>query len=435
MDENLDNEPTAPAYEALLAANPNDTEIKEIQDAELPEKECIECKTTRMCLYTLLQDDEQKYLCEIDCVKLFQKASATEYTLIVRKVNISHVPDSIQQCVKCNELKMCKFRIRKKEDVAAFEYFCDEKCLDDFIGRNTEKYIVNRKRYMIEEISATSEPRKCLQCSESIICLYTFKLDEDSIYLCKDDCLNLLMSEQPDRFRVKRRMVRVRDLPRRDGGSATTVSDTDVETEPPVKIVARTESEAEAARQDRESSFIRRCSQCFSIICPGNKSRFLQWEVMDFCNEVCLGSYQGVIGAACAMCKKTVNVASLGKYCVRFGYEIRQFCRAVCLTEFKKGLKLCSFCQKDISSDPEGFLASVGGQFKDFCSQHCMKRYDEMCNPKKKIVTGICSVCNNVDEIRVEIIADGREQAFCSNPCFSAFKFVNNIFSGEWLYL
>lgn len=428
----MDNQPIAPTDEAQLAAVPNDNEIKEIQATELPEKECIECKTTRLCLYTLMQADEQTYLCEIGCVKLFQKASAKIYTLVVRKVNISHVPDSIQQCAKCTESKTCKFRIRKKDD-EAFEYFCDEKCLEEFIGRNTEKYIVNRKRYVIDEINETAEPQKCLQCSETIACRYMFKLDDDCIYLCKDDCLNLLISEQPDRFRVKRRMVRVRDLPRRGGGSATTVSEKDAEPEPPVKIVARTEAEAEAARQDREHSFIRRCSQCFSLIVP-DKSRFLQWEVMDFCNEICLGSYQGVIGATCTMCRKSVNVASLGKYCVRFGYEIRQFCRAMCLDEFKKGLKLCSFCQKDISKDAEGFLASVGGQFKDFCSQHCMKRYDEMCNPKKRLMTGICSVCNNVDEIRVEIIVDGREQAFCSNPCFSAFKFVNNIFSGECLH-
>jgi predicted amidophosphoribosyltransferase len=57
---------------------------------------------------------------------------------------------------------------------------------------------------------------------------------------------------------------------------------------------------------------------------------------------------------------------SLGKYCVRFGYDIKQFCCSTCLEEFKKGLKVCSYCQKDISSGVEGFLAPVGdkGQFK-----------------------------------------------------------------------
>lgn len=61
---------------------------------------------------------------------------------------------------------------------------------------------------------------------------------------------------------------------------------------------------------------------------------------------------------------------SMGKYSVRFGYETRQFCTSTCLEEFKKGLKACSYCQRDLNSDggdeSVGFLAPVGekGQFK-----------------------------------------------------------------------
>lgn len=79
-----------------------------------------------------------------------------------------------------------------------------------------------------------------------------------------------------------------------------------------------------------------------------------------------LGKYQQELGSHCANCKGNVQPASLGKYCVRFGYEVKQFCCSTCLEEFKKGLKVCSFCQKDISSGAEGFLAPVGdkGTFK-----------------------------------------------------------------------
>jgi zinc finger MYM-type protein 2/3/4 len=56
----------------------------------------------------------------------------------------------------------------------------------------------------------------------------------------------------------------------------------------------------------------------------------------------------------------------MGKYCVRFGYYARQFCSSKCLEEFKKGLKVCSYCQRDISEEAGGFLAPLGdkGQFK-----------------------------------------------------------------------
>ena len=81
----------------------------------------------------------------------------------------------------------------------------------------------------------------------------------------------------------------------------------------------------------------------------------------------------------CSSCKKDVQATSLGKYCVRFGSDIKQFCSNVCLEDYKKGLKVCSYCQKDISGG-EGFLAPIGdkGQFKDFCEQSCLQKYEHM---------------------------------------------------------
>jgi hypothetical protein len=37
-----------------------------------------------------------------------------------------------------------------------------------------------------------------------------------------------------------------------------------------------------------------------------------------------------------------VAAASMGKYCVRFGSDIKQFCSNPCLEDYKKGLKVCS---------------------------------------------------------------------------------------------
>ena len=85
----------------------------------------------------------------------------------------------------------------------------------------------------------------------------------------------------------------------------------------------------------------------------------------------------------CTSCQKEVQSSSLGKYCVRFGCDIKQFCSNVCLEDYKKGLKVCSYCQKDISGingAAEGFLAPIGdkGQFKDFCEQKCLQKYEHM---------------------------------------------------------
>lgn len=150
--------------------------------------------------------------------------------------------------------------------------------------------------------------------------------------------------------------------------------------------------------QGTNSKQEKRCASCLLII-EANDERNLSWETMEYCNEECLGKFQRKYGSFCKNCNGAVQAVSLGKYCVRFGCDVRQFCCSTCLEEFKKGLKVCSYCQKDISFSAEGFLAPVGekGQFKDFCTQDCMEKYSKLNSteppaPEKKP----CSVCREV---------------------------------------
>lgn len=346
------------------------------------------------------------------------------------KTIISWIVTSSQRCTQCNEVKTCGFRF-KNTDTSDISYLCDQHCCTCFMDANSGKYFIRRKKFLIEELPASNDSSEgtngdkhpCLQCKDKRPCKYFFKQDEETFYICNDDCFNLLNAEEPDKFKLKRHSIRVRNI------GATTISNENAKKtgEPESRVVARTAAEAEAARLERAASFVRRCADCFSEITLGDKN--LVWETMDFCNEICLGKYQRTIGANCQTCHGDVPHPALGKYCVRFGFDIRQFCCASCLNEFKKGLKTCSCCQKDISSGNEGFLAPVGDkeQFKDFCSQACMRRYDNIANPKKKLRNDVCAVCNNDKPVRVEIILDDKEHNFCSNPCFSAFKFVSNI--------
>lgn len=137
------------------------------------------------------------------------------------------------------------------------------------------------------------------------------------------------------------------------------------------------------------------CAQCKTKI--GNVYDAIVWETMQFCNESCLGLYQGFM-SSCSSCKKEVLAASLGKYCVRFGSDIKQFCSNICLEDYKKGLKVCSYCQKDISGG-EGFLAPIGdkGQFKDFCDGGCLKKYQHIYLGKTPDPETLpCNVCKEV---------------------------------------
>ncbi|XP_058977009.1 zinc finger MYM-type protein 4 isoform X2 [Musca domestica] len=362
---------------------------------------------------------------------LLEEMHSTSETGSSTKTIISWIVTTLKTCAQCKEEKMCGFRFRYPETTEV-AYLCDQDCCTAFLDANTGKYFIRRKKFLVEELNTSNESDKddehtCLQCKESKACKYFFKQDEDTFYVCNDDCFNLLSSEEPDKFKLKRHSIRVRNI------GATTISNDNGKKSgsSESRVVARTGAEAEAARLERAASFVRRCADCFSEITLGDKN--LMWETMDFCNEICLGKYQRTIGANCQTCHGDVPHPALGKYCVRFGFDIRQFCCAACLNEFKKGLKTCSCCQKDISSGNEGFLAPVGDkeQFKDFCSQACMRRYDSIANPKKKLRNDICAVCNNDKPVRVEIILDDKEHNFCSNPCFSAFKFVSNIVADQ----
>ncbi|XP_067203377.1 zinc finger MYM-type protein 3 isoform X2 [Linepithema humile] len=174
----------------------------------------------------------------------------------------------------------------------------------------------------------------------------------------------------------------------------------------------------------------KRCANCISLI-DANEERNLSWETMEFCNEECLGKFQRKYGSYCKNCNGLVQSVSLGKYCVRFGCDVRQFCCSTCLEEFKKGLKVCSYCQKDISISTDGFLAPVGekGQFKDFCTQDCMEKYSKL-NSSEPVSTEKkpCSVCKEEKLVHCEVqIYNSTPVAICSEPCFAAFKFVKQV--------
>ncbi|XP_061927683.1 zinc finger MYM-type protein 3 isoform X2 [Apis cerana] len=239
------------------------------------------------------------------------------------------------------------------------------------------------KNSEIEEITAKEI---CKQCNEERSCKIKVKIGFDTYNVCSKTCKAL--------FKIANN--RATDIP------------------------------SDGVNSKRE----KRCANCLLIVEP-NDERNLSWETMEFCNEECLGKFQTKYGSYCRNCNGSVQAVSLGKYCVRFGYDVRQFCCSTCLEEFKKGLKVCSYCQKDISSSTEGFLAPVGdkGQFKDFCTQDCMEKYSKMSsieppNMEKKC----CSVCQEEKIVHCEVQIDRSDPvAICSEPCFAAFKFVKKV--------
>lgn len=151
---------------------------------------------------------------------------------------------------------------------------------------------------------------------------------------------------------------------------------------------------------------------------------FLNWQGMDFCGEDCLGKFQGFFNTVCINCVSMVVVSVKGKFCLRYGNIVKQFCCNNCYIEFKRRQKLCECCQKDIFKFVDAFVAFVGkeGIFKDFCSQFCLQKYEDKINCDVEIVgvervqklkiflkgEFLCLVCKKYLIVKYEILLDGK---------------------------
>lgn len=421
-----------------------------IQEISSFDSTCLQCKIDQPCSYRLsVKENETSYLCSEACVKAFQAEHPGKYTITNKKYLIVERNPKIMKCSECEEMLPCYFYYDfDGEDTN----YCSLNCLNSMMGDEKDKYVFKRRRIVVLE--GPPKGAECFVCQETLKCMFSMNRYGEELYICQNTCLKTLNIRENGRYMIKK--VRT---PRKPEKAAPTVAAppptatanppllklkvisnaTDKYLDEAYKIQAKTPAMVQAAREERERTFTRRCSQCMVALHIDEK--ILTWETMDFCNEVCLGRYQNKIGSRCANCKNTVQHTSLGKYCVRFGYDIRQFCNSACLEEFKKGLKICCYCQRDISVGHQGFLAPVGdkGQFKDFCSQACMGKFDQMSkNPIPQPVWAKCAVCSLEKATSIEVeVSEDVSQRLCSDPCFAAFKFVNNIFPGMsfWFHI
>lgn len=388
LDKEVD-EPEIAEVEEIRDEPEEETPLKENEIREIigetSEQSCLNCENVAICLYKLLEDSgDLKYLCTFNCVKEHREDNPDKYSLTQSKVRVYEIREPIDNlCVKCNETKPCKYRFRKTEFKTITR---DQPALAE--GEDVEKL-----------------PEPTTEAVQSV----------EEKFICDDPCLKEIVGGNEEKYvihQITRRSGRVRTLPKR----------IQPEEEVP-KIAARSDAEVEAAKLDRDQSFVRRCNQCFNVIDLSSKS--IQWEAFDFCDEKCLGQYQNLIGSSCAKCNQVVSTASIGKLCVRFGSGIKQFCATECLNDFKKSYVSCALCSKNLKNDDEE--TSTPKRRNQFCDEVCAKTYEAIVNPRKKKSAHICSVCNNKKLPKVEVILDGNIHHFCSNPCFSAFKFVNNV--------
>ncbi|CAL4067109.1 unnamed protein product, partial [Meganyctiphanes norvegica] len=151
------------------------------------------------------------------------------------------------------------------------------------------------------------------------------------------------------------------------------------------------------------------------------------WETRDFCSAKCVESHLVSVASKCHQCQTTVSRSFVGKYCVRFGSDIHQFCTNSCLEKYKANIKVCCYCQKNLASSTATNVVSPSSN-KEYCSTKCLKR-----NQRKDIgqqnysEKQKCTVCQNDNINRYEFILNGEMTQLCSDPCLNVYKYANKV--------
>lgn len=64
-----------------------------------------------------------------------------------------------------------------------------------------------------------------------------------------------------------------------------------------------------------------------------------------------------------------------------------------------------------------------------------MDDYDTMVSNKPKpTIEDNCAVCSEKKNIEIQVLQTSGVHRLCSGPCFAAFKFANNIVTGNFRY-
>lgn len=243
--------------------------------------------------------------------------------------------------------------------------------------------------YIVTKTSEKST-QPCMECGNDSIPMYKCSFASKTLYICAENCLKLLKEKKAEKVIVRDLRVKIfaseglrSNLPEASTAEGTSTDKTDT---------------------------IPACYECKSVV----TSISISWNTFNFCNEICLSAFQKKCGTNCVECKSNIQESILGRYSVRFGKDIKQFCKNSCLLDHKKSQKFCSLCQGGI--DP-------GEEFNNFCSRKCF----EVSNDINNKMIGLCAVCTQEKELEIQFDDQYKTTMFCSEPCFVAYKFVNKI--------
>ncbi|KAJ3648659.1 hypothetical protein Zmor_020447 [Zophobas morio] len=225
------------------------------------------------------------------------------------------------------------------------------------------------------------ELQTCFQCQTKRKVQYRINNNNNIFYICYSNCLDNFKRENPNFYENWFHTISVRNFTR----------------------VVTTSS--------------RVCSVCKSKL---DNNYGVTWQAMDFCNELCLLERQIELCSLCVHCAVEIPPDSLGKYCISFGTDIRQFCSSMCLNSEQNHHEMCCFCLQNKKMQ-------ILDNNKKFCSPKCKHNFDLLDRNPTEI--RCCKKCNTLCSpcIKYASLYFDPESFFCSNQCFQKFVSENCI--------
>lgn len=185
--------------------------------------------------------------------------------------------------------------------------------------------------------------------------------------------------------------------------------------------------------ESRQNATYKTCAVC-QLLNLNASQPFCNWKGLDFCGEPCLEKFQANLNSVCSFCHAFIPVEQRPGCCMKIGADMHLFCKPRCCNEFKKKLRLCAFCQRDVAGILGAFSGRVGkaGKLKEFCSQACMRKLESRMKEFDLILVEKgssmnCSTCGNNKPIKFNVWLKGKLLTLCSDLCLSACKYANNI--------
>ncbi|RZB38882.1 DUF3504 domain containing protein, partial [Asbolus verrucosus] len=164
---------------------------------------------------------------------------------------------------------------------------------------------------------------------------------------------------------------------------------------------------------------------------------FTKYFKLLFCSSSINGGisvqHQQELGSVCLCCIKAVPLEALGKFCARFGGDIRPFCSISCLIQHRRRFNPCAYCLQDLSRKPRHVLKGSDR----FCTHQCLQSFSSIKEgPLVANVEAIaCRICHQVGQFLLKYVSDGFPPSdFCSEKCFEDYSSKYNVDSAKCCY-